>query len=171
MESVLLQVLQQGAAGRMNDALRNTRRARRKQHIERMAERKPFERQRLRLERRDEISESLAARDRGRKRCAVAGIGYDQRRHCKARGDRAHLHVDVLALAVIPVAVAGDEQLRRDLAEPIENALLAEIGRAGRPDRPDRGGRQHQRDGFRHVRHHRRDAIARADALRFQRLL
>ena len=65
-----------------------------------------------------------------------------------------------MRLAVVPVAVDGDEQLRLDLAEAVEHALFAEIGRAGRPDRADRGGGEHGGDGLGHVRHHRRDAVA-----------
>ena len=59
-----------------------------------------------------------------------------------------------------------DEDDRLDLAEAVEHALLAEIGRAGRPDRAERGGGQHGGDGLGHVRHHRGDAVALLDAER-----
>ena len=38
-------------------------------------------------------------------------------------------HFDLLA--VVPVAVAGNEHLGFDLTEPVEYAVLAEIGRTG----------------------------------------
>ena len=73
---------------------------------------------------------------------------------------RLHLGRDVVLLAVVPVAVAGDEEHRLDLAETVEHALDAEIGRTGRPDRAERGGGEHAGDRLGHVGQHRGDAVA-----------
>src|SRR5215211_6907912 len=40
-------------------------------------------------------------------------------------------------LAVVKIAIAGNQDLGLDLAEAIENSALAEVGRAGRPDGTD----------------------------------
>ena len=94
-----------------------------------------------------------AGRDRGRRR---------SRGDARQPGrDLGELVGDVDDLAGVPVAVGGDEQLRLDLAEAVEHAVRAEIGRARRPDRADRGGGEHRGDRLGHVRHQRRDAVAR----------
>ncbi|MNL88620.1 hypothetical protein D3C87_2184320 [compost metagenome] len=57
---MLLQVLQQRAAGRMNDALGNARGAGGEEHIERVAERQTLEGERLGFKRSDEVLERHA---------------------------------------------------------------------------------------------------------------
>src|SRR5262245_29182062 len=42
-------------------------------------------------------------------------------------------------LAVVEIAVAGDENPRLDLPETVENTAFAEIGGTGRPDAAERG--------------------------------
>ena len=66
----------------------------------------------------------------------------------------------VVRLAVVVIALDREQHLRLDLAEAVEHALCAEVGRAGRPDRAEAGSRQHENDGLGHVRHERRDAVA-----------
>src|SRR5688572_20857602 len=66
---------------------------------------------------------------------------------------RSHLVGDRDGLAIVVIAVAGDEEARLDLAETVEDALLAEIGRAGRPDAAERGDGEESDDRLRHVGH------------------
>ncbi len=89
----------------------------------------------------------------------------------KLRRHRLQLVRDLDRLAVVPIAVAGEEELWLDLAEAVEHAALAEIGRAGGEGRAERRCGEHDRDRLRHVRQHRRDAVAGADAFRPHRLL
>ena len=83
--------------------------------------------------------------------------------------DLCELVGDVDGLAVVVVAVAGDQHLRLDLAEAVEHALHAEVGRAGRPHRADRRRRQHADDALGHVGQDGGDPVAGADARLAQR--
>ena len=74
------------------------------------------------------------------------------------------------ALAVVPVAVSGNEHFGFDLAKAVEHALHAEIGRAGRPDGTDAGGREHRHHGLRQIGEISRNAVARLHAGGAQRL-
>ena len=60
---------------------------------------------------------------------------------------------EIMLLAAVPIPVGGDQHLRLDLAEAVEHALHAEIGRAGRPDAADRCGRQRADHRFGRIRH------------------
>ncbi len=62
--------------------------------------------------------------------------------------DFCQLPGDLDALAVIPVAIGGDQQLRLDLGEAVEHRARAEIGRGRRPGGPERDHRQHRRNAF-----------------------
>ena len=75
-----------------------------------------------------------------------------------------------MGLAGVEIAVGGEHHLGRDLAEPVEHALNAEIGRAGGPDGPEARRRQHRRHRLRHVGHEARDPVAGNDAGRLHRL-
>ena len=138
-----------------------------------MVERQPLEGQRRGRVAPGEGIERDGARHRARNRLGLAEIGHDHDlpRRGKLRGDGLELVGERDALAVVPIAVDREEDFRLDLAETVEHAALAEIGRAGRPDRPERGHRQHERDAFRQVRQHGGDAVAPADAGRAQGLL
>jgi hypothetical protein len=74
-------------------------------------------------------------------------------------------------LAVVPVAIDTDEDLRGDLAEAIQHALHAKIGRSRRPDSAQRSGSQHGDDGFRHVRQIAGNTVTLDHTGRLQRLL
>src|SRR5439155_7375309 len=76
----------------------------------------------------------------------------------------------VVLLAVVAVAVGAEEHFRLDLAEALEHAVDAEVGRARGPDDSlgNRGEREHPRLGD--VRDERRDAVARAQPERKQGL-
>ena len=78
----------------------------------------------------------------------------------------ADLFPDADGLAGIIIAIAGDEDLRRDLAEAVEDAALAEVGRARRPDGAERGGGQKTHDRFRHVGNDSANPVAGFDACR-----
>ena len=171
MQAVFLQVLQQRAAGRMHDAFGNAGRARREEDVERVAEGELREDKRPCLVGRRQRVERAPVRQRGRERLGIAGIVHHDDRGAELAGDGLHLGRDVLKLAGIPVGVAGDEEPGFDLAEAVEHALFAEIGRAGGPDGAERGDGEHAGDGLRHVRHHGGDAIALADAERGEGLL
>ena len=86
----------------------------------------------------------------------------------EARGDAAQLAPAVEGFTPVAVPVDAEEQLRRELLEPIEGAAFAEIRRAARPDRADGGGRQHRDHGLGDVRHPGHDPIPGLDAERAQ---
>ena len=83
------------------------------------------------------------------------GIGHDH--HLFDRrdlpDDAGNLGQAVKGLALEEIAVGGKEDPRPGLAEPVEDALDAEIGRAGGPGRPEADGSQHGDDRLGHVRH------------------
>ena len=115
--------------------------------------------------------------------CALAGPLQDRFRLAQIGHDQRVLDAwdflddlqDLIAgwdgLAVVVVAVAGDQQLGPDLPEAVENAAHAEIGRCARPDGAERGGREEANDGFGHVGHKRRDPVALANPPCAHRLL
>ena len=78
-------------------------------------------------------------------------------------GDRA-LHgvrpfADVEPLAAVLVAVACDEHLRLDLAEPVQRAFDAEVRGAGRPHGTDACRCQHRDNRLRDIGKPARDAV------------
>ena len=89
-------------------------------------------------------------------------VGHDhqllQRGHL--RRDLGHLGHRIDGLAVVEIAVPGEQNLRLGLAETVEHALHAEIGRGRGEDRADAGSRQHRYQGLGQVGHVGRDAIA-----------
>ena len=136
MQAMLLQMLQQRAAGRMDDAFRHAGRAGGKQDVERMRERQPLEcRPALRRTARanrverpapwaDPAATASADRRDSRRPRAL-------QRSAAAGTISASLSATVVRLAVVPVAVAGDE------------APSARSGRTGRarPARRNRASR------------------------------
>ena len=142
VQQVLLQVLQQRAAGAVHDALRHAGRARRVQDVERMIERQPRVVDRPAGDTARRTRPSATARER-RELVGVADpFLRDTARRRRARpigslrDDLRHLVEDRDRLAVVPVAVDGEEHARLDLAEAVEHALHAEVRRARRPDAP-----------------------------------
>jgi hypothetical protein len=76
---------------------------------------------------------------RARQRCANLSRLAEHRDHhhpldARQLGDDLGELVEHEGLAAVVVAVAGDQHLGLDLAEAVEHALHAEVGRAGRPD-------------------------------------
>ena len=168
MQQQLLQMLEQGAAGAVHDRLGHAGGAGRVQNVDRVIERQLGERDRPGVRHHEVVVEDRIERPR-------RGRRLEERRHDhplqagQAGRDLGELGAHVDRLAVIAVAVDGDQDLGLDLAEPVEHALDAEVGRAGRPDRALRGDSQHGDDGLGRVRHDRGHPIARADAFARQR--
>ena len=169
VQQQLLEVLQQRAAGAVHDRLGHPGRARRIQDVDGVIERQLRERDRPGLLRHEVVpGHRLRERPRPRRRLEERGHHHVLERG-QAAGDLGELGADVDRLAVVAVAVDRDQHLGLDLAEAVEHALDAEIGRAGGPDRAERGRGQHRDDGLCGMRHDRGDPIARADALALQR--
>mmetsp|Transcript_37719 Transcript_37719/g.67357 ORF Transcript_37719/g.67357 Transcript_37719/m.67357 type:complete len:282 (-) Transcript_37719:98-943(-) len=55
-----------------------------------------------------------------------------------------HFGPNVDPLAIVGVPIDGEEYLRLDLPEAVEDPCGAKVGRAGGPDGPQAGGRQHR---------------------------
>ena len=157
MQHMLLQMLQQCAADAVNDALRLTRRAGRIHDVERMVERSGCVRRgRLRMPTLGGGDSVLFFAKHGNPQQMADGI--DGVKH------GAGPFADVVALAAVAIAVAGNQHLGGDLAEPIQRPFNAEIRRAGRPDRADARRRQHGDHGLRHVRQPARHTVVFAHA-------
>ena len=80
------------------------------------------------------------------------------------RDDLRHLGTAVVVLAAVAVAVHAEQDLRRQLPEPVADPAPAEVGRAAGPDGADAGGGQHGDHRLRDVRHAGGDPVAGADA-------
>ena len=159
MQRVLLQLLQQGAAGAMHDALGHAGRAGRVEDEGRVIERQLLERERRRAI--AEVGEHHGVVDRV-ERGLLVHVGHEHDA-LDARDlflDRAHGRHAIERLARVAIAVGGEQHLRRDLTEAIEHAARAEVRRTGRPDRAEARRREHRDHGFRQVRREARDAIA-----------
>ena len=160
----------QRAPRAVHDALRHAGRARRVHDVERMVERQPRVLDRLRGV-------------RGKPRVPADGAG-DRRQHVRpvdrrpdvadddhaqhggqAADDRRDLVGQRQRLAVVPVAIDGEHDLRLDLAEAVEHPFDPEIGRAGRPDGAQARRAQHGDDGLGHVRQVAHDTVAGPDTL------
>ena len=136
VEPMLLQMLEQRAAGAVHDAFRHAGRARGIQDVERMVEGQPREGDRRRRRRAAMKSASRTALGSVREIRRVAEIGQhdDALDAGQLRQAFADAGQRIEALAAIAIAVGGEQQLGRDLAEAVEHALHAEIRRAGGPD-------------------------------------
>ena len=133
---MFLQVLKQRAAGAVDDALRFAGGAGGVHHVQRVVEGQA-----------DEIEGRfgmLAACPRDGV-LDVAEQGHPQEvldgADCVLYGVRPF--ADVEPLATVVVAVAGDQHLGLDLAEPVERPLDTEVGRARGPDRAQACRREH----------------------------
>ena len=163
VQRVDLQVLEQDAAVAVDDRLRQPGRARAVEDVERMVERDLLEAQRPRL--------GAAARPRSiasgnGRRARIGGRGATT--VARRLGSAARMAATSSARSTVAVAVAiavdGEEHLRLDLAEAIDHAAHAELGRAARPDRAQRGRGQQRDERLRHVRQVRGHPVAAAHA-------
>ena len=165
VQQVLLQVLQQRAAGAVHDALGHARRARRVQDVERMIERqlRVVDRTRRRTARATRPTATASRTSPGR-RIRRSARGRARRRRARPTAARATISRDLVEdrhdLAVVVVAVDREQHARLDLAEAVDHALHAEVRRARGEDRAARRRAQHRDDRLRHVRHVGRDAVA-----------
>ena len=159
MELVLLQMLEKRAARRMDDAFGHAGRAAGKHDVERMAEGQPREGKRRIARALQKRRPAFDVRQVGN---VVAEEGHDDGMF--ERGKPGHDLRELVAarqfLAGIAIAVAGHQHPGLDLAEAVQHAFRAEIGRAGRKDRADGSRRQHGDDGFRAVGHEGGHAVA-----------
>ena len=128
--------------------------------------------------------QALEARAPGRARAARAPA-KSSRAGQRAHAEEAHQHhvldataaparisatrsASSCALAAVAVAVGGEQHLGLDLAEAVEHAAHAEVGRARGPDRAERRRGEHRDDRLGAVRQDAGDAIAGAHAHRAQ---
>ena len=132
VQPVLLQMLQQRAAGAMDDAFGFAGGAGREQDEQRVAERQPREPHRPGgVGREERVHRQRAGDARGVLRGAAEQVDHQR---CRRRQRCRHLGggvADIDELAVIVVAVDRHEQFRGNLAEAVEHAARSEIGRAG----------------------------------------
>ncbi len=152
MQYVFLEVLQQRAAGTVDDAFRRAGGARRVEDVERMIERQLLEFDVRR------IAAVVAIRD-GVSNPGQVGVLRQRRnnddfldtgqRICDSGRDRK----PVERLAGISIAVGAEEQTGLDLPKAIQHSMLAEIRGAGCPRCARADGCQHRHDGFRAIRH------------------
>ena len=148
VQPVLLQVLQQRSAGAKHHALRHTGGARRVDDAEGMIELERLEMDFAGVERVEEVVERGSGRGRGAK--VVDDDALLHRRQLLQ--DLCGLFLRIELLAAVEIAVGAEQHFRLDLAETVEHALHAEIGRTARPDRAEACGCQHRRGRFGQVR-------------------
>ena len=150
----LLEVLQQDAALRVHDRLRQAGGARGVEHPQRVIEGQPRE---LRL------GSGVAGERRGPAVAAeVAELDHLHPAPDLLR-DAGHHLAAVEVLAVVAVAVHRQQHLRLDLGEAVDHRARAEVRRAARPHRPDRRAGEERGDRLRDVRHVRHHAVAGPD--------
>ena len=167
VERERLEVLEDDAAVPVHDRLRQPGGAGGVDHPERVRERHLLE---LRLVLVSPGAEFFPARHAGTRRVELAEQAHQHHRGQAGQGRRdlgQHRGAGEL-LAVVPVAVAGDEHLRLDLREPVDHAARAEVRRARRPDRAQARGGEQADDRLGHVRQQRRHPVAATDAQRAQ---
>ena len=171
VEAVLLEVLEQGPAGAVDDALRSTGGPRRIHDVERVVER-----DRLELDLAGGVGQGqLVPGDRPGNRPEVrrlAKIRHDDRPlHARDAGeDLPDAPERIDRGPVVAVAVRGDENPRLDLPETIEHPLHPEVGRARGPHRPEAGRGEHRDDRLGEVRQVARDPVPGTDAGRSEAL-
>ena len=155
VQVVLLEVLEQDPALRVHDRLRQAGRARGVEDPHRVVERHALE------------LELLVG---GRERLvpvAPAGVEVAERHRVLERGHLALHALDQLAavvvLAAVAVAVDGQQHLRLDLGEAVDDRARAEVRRAARPHRAEARGGEEGGDRLGDVRHVGDDAVAALD--------
>ncbi len=153
MEHELLQVLDEGAAGTVHDALGHAGRPRAIEDVERMVEGEMLELERRRIGDPKSVPPHGLAQSRKRRSFAVGGDHHHPLDRGNATQHLADLRKQLETLAAITVGVGREEDLGLDLPESVDHAAHPEIGRGGGPDRPETRGRQHRDHGLGNVRH------------------
>ena len=110
----------------------------------------------------DQIADAHGAGERGQVReSGLGNVGHDhdffQAR--QARRDLPHLAQRIVDPAVVVVAVGDEQQLGCHLAEAVDHALHAEVGRGRGPDRANAGRREHGDHRFRNIGQVAGDAV------------
>ena len=166
LQAVLLEVLDERAADRMDDAFRHARGAGREQDIERVGEGHARIGDGLRREGRQRGGERNGIRQRRGDALRLAEEGHDDGalQTGKLGDDLRELLGQMDFLAGIAIAVDGEEHLGRDLAEAVDNRVGAEIGRGRRPHGTQRSGGQRRRDRLGRIGEQAGDMIADAHA-------
>lgn len=166
VQAVLLEMLQEHAAGGMDDALGDSGGARRIEDVQRLLEGHRGE-DRLALglvepvPQRDLRLAAVVLRLRLR---TVVGHHQQLLQAGQAGEHLVELGGQVQRLAGVAVAGAGDQHARFDLAEAVDHTLGTEVRRAARPGRAEAGGGEHADHGLPGVRHQRGDPVAGAYA-------
>ena len=133
---MFLQVLEQRAAGAVDDALRLAGGTGGVHHVQRVVERQAGEIEgRLGMLAAGPRDGVLDVAEQGHPQEVLDGAD------CALYGVRPF--ADVEPLATVVVAVAGDQHLGLDLSEPVERPLDTEVGRARGPDRAQACRREH----------------------------
>ena len=160
VERERLEVLQDDAAVAVHDRLRQAGGAGGVDHPERVRERHLLE---LGLVLDAYLTQVVPAQGAFGRRGVTNQVHLDDRGQAgQGRGDlRDHLGPGVF-LAVVGVAVAGDEHRRLDLREPVDHAARAEVRRARRPDRAQAGRGEQADDRLGDVRQQGGDPVATA---------
>src|SRR6266581_3413499 len=171
VQLLLAQVLEQRPALPMHDALRRAGGARGEEDVQRMVEGQLLEADFSARLPDDELIQALRARD-GRYIGPRAHVGHDDDtpEAREARGNVPHPVERAHDLAVVEIAVGGEEHGRPDLAETVEHALHAEIGRGRGQDRAQARDREHHRRRLGHIGKVGGDAVAGLHAQSAQRL-
>ena len=158
LQAVRLEVLDEQVAVPVDDRLGQAGRARREQHDERVVERHLLE-----LER-PLVGEQVGPLDRvGDRRLAVGHV-HDVLDGGQRRADLRDLLRPVEVAVAEAVAADGEQDLRLDLREAVDDAARAELRRARRPGRAEARGGDERDDGLRRVGQVADDAVARSDA-------
>src|SRR5688572_27912960 len=156
LQAMLLQVLQERAAGSVHDALRYAGRTRGVKDVERVVELDPLEADLGRVEGVEEVEE----RGAGARRRAEIVDDYALLDARQPLQHLARLLLRVELLAAVDVAIGAEKDFGLDLPEAVEHALHAEVGRAARPDRAEARGREERGGRFGYVRQVARDPVA-----------
>ena len=170
LQRMALEVLDQCAAMAMHDGLGHAGGAGGIQDPQGMVERQLLEPDGLRPGRR--MVQQRLPRHGAFQRGVLVQVrqqhGMFQRRQRLAQGAH-HIHAVEVAAAVT-VAIDRQQELGVDLAEAVQHAGMAHVGRAARPDGADAGAGKKGDRGFRNVGQIGHHPVARADAERAQRI-
>ena len=164
VQGQLLEVLEQGPACPVHDALRRPGGAGRVHDVERVVEGEAFEGDVRGGPAGREFVEQNGFLHRSEVGCTGVVVGI-ARHHDALNGgdalrDRREPPDRVVPPAAVEVAVGAEQHLGRDLPEAVHHPLHPEVRRGGGPDRADARRRQHRHDRLGHVGQVAGDAVA-----------
>ena len=170
VEAVLHQVLEQHAARPVDDGLGHARGARGVQHVQRVIERQRREEGRRGAGRRGAAACQEVLPENRAGHAGEVGLGVQERdddqllEPVQPGGDVGQSLQAVEVAAAVAVAVDCHEHAGADLAEAVDHAVGAEIGRARREHPAERGRGEHQLARLGDVGQPGRHAVPRPDA-------